>query len=99
MRILMLVLCLAQEPVPGIPAEDARRELAGTALALSDDATFLRRITLDLISEVPESEEVRAFLSDRSKDKREQKAKDLLGSRAFARAWSQNLTSAWLGYP
>ena len=37
---------------------------------LSDDATFLRRVSLDTIGTLPTAEEVRQFLSDTSPDKR-----------------------------
>src|SRR5260221_243874 len=40
--------------------------------ALTDDASFLRRVTLDTIGLVPTPDELTAFLADASKDKRSQ---------------------------
>ncbi|MEX0321677.1 MAG: DUF1549 domain-containing protein [Puniceicoccaceae bacterium] len=43
-----------------------------------DDAAFLRRISLDLVGLLPKSEEARAFLADKSPDKRERLIDELL---------------------
>ena len=45
---------------------------------LCDDATFLRRATLDLLGVLPTPEEVRAFLTDQRSDKRQQLVDALL---------------------
>ena len=45
---------------------------------LADDATFLRRVTLDVTGELPTPQEVRAFLADKSPDKRAKKIDELL---------------------
>ncbi|MDG2255150.1 MAG: DUF1549 domain-containing protein [Opitutaceae bacterium] len=44
-----------------------------------DDATFLRRVFLDLVGLLPTPEETRAFLADRSLGKRTKMIDDLLG--------------------
>src|SRR5687768_5969748 len=58
----------------------------------TDDATFLRRITLDLIGAIPRAGEVEAFLADRRADKRVRAVDALLASREsaerFGRAWA-----------
>ncbi|WP_298860390.1 DUF1549 domain-containing protein [uncultured Gimesia sp.] len=56
-----------------------------TASAPSDDATFLRRVTLDLTGTIPTSNEVRAFLGEKSTDKRTQLIDRLLVSPEHAR--------------
>jgi hypothetical protein len=54
--------------------------------ALSTDAEFLRRISLDLVGQIPTAEEVRTFLEDKSADKRVQRIDQLLADRRYARA-------------
>lgn len=56
-----------------------------TASAPADDATFLRRVTLDLTGTIPDPEEVRLFLADESKDKRARTIDRLLASPEHAR--------------
>ena len=56
-----------------------------TASAPADDATFLRRVTLDLTGTIPTSDEVRVFLADESTEKRTQLIDRLLASPEHAR--------------
>lgn len=53
-----------------------------------DDATFLRRASLDLTGTLPEPEEVAAFLADPSPAKREALVDRLLASPAFVDDWA-----------
>lgn len=61
--------------------------------AICDDATFLRRVSLDLSGTLPDPEEIRAFLKSGRKDKRAQKIEELLASpkaaEYFAYLWVQ----------
>lgn len=56
-----------------------------------DDATFLRRVTLDLTGRLPTLDETKTFLADGAADKREQLVERLLASddyaSFFARKW------------
>lgn len=56
-----------------------------------DDATFLRRVSLDLIGRIPTADEVVAFLEDQATDKRARLVDQLLESpdhaAHFARTW------------
>jgi len=53
-----------------------------------DDATFLRRVHLDLIGLLPTPDELQEFLADRSPDKRTKKIQELLGEEtAYADHW------------
>ncbi|MGI9456207.1 MAG: PSD1 and planctomycete cytochrome C domain-containing protein [Aeoliella sp.] len=53
-----------------------------------DDAQFLRRVSLDLVGLVPSPEQVDAFASDRSPDKRARLIDDLLNDNvAYAEHW------------
>ncbi|MBW3598579.1 MAG: DUF1549 domain-containing protein, partial [Planctomycetes bacterium] len=62
---------------------DAAR--TGPAPAASDDATFLRRLHLDLWGCIPGAEDVAAFLEDQSPGKREQAVDRLLDDPRFVR--------------
>jgi hypothetical protein len=53
-----------------------------------DDATFLRRVTLDVTGTLPAPDEVRAFLADKSTDKRAAKIDELLERPGYAALWA-----------
>jgi hypothetical protein len=53
-----------------------------------DDATFLRRVHLDIIGRLPSPEEARAFLDDTSTDKRERLVDSLLERPEYADHWA-----------
>jgi hypothetical protein len=65
-----------------------------------DDATFIRRVTLDLCGRLPTAGEVRAFLADASADKRTQLVDRLLDSpdypAYFAMRWGTILRNSQL---
>ena len=58
---------------------------------ICDDATFLRRLCLDLCGTIPTREEVDEFLRDPRPDKREAKIQEYLHDRAFA----ENVAALW----
>ncbi len=55
---------------------------------LCDDATFLRRVTLDVSGALPTADEVRAFLVDTKADKRSRKIDELLSRPRHAALWA-----------
>lgn len=55
---------------------------------ICDDATFLRRVNLDVVGELPTTEEVRAFLADASSEKREAKIEELVTRPGHADLWT-----------
>jgi hypothetical protein len=57
-------------------------------LPLADDATFYRRIHLDLVGQIPRVADVRRFLDDRRLDKRERAINELLNRPGYARHFS-----------
>ena len=76
----------------------------------ADDATWCRRVFLDLLGRVPTIAELQAFLKDRLSDRRERLVDTLLGNRpdsttndryleAYADQWATILANAWLGRP
>lgn len=50
---------------------------------MTTDAAFLRRITLDLLGRIPTASEVRAFLNDKAKDKRQRIIDKLLADKEY----------------
>ena len=56
--------------------------------ARSSDEEFLRRVTLDLTGEIPDTATLRAFLVDPSNDKRDRAIDRLLASDAFTDRWT-----------
>jgi Protein of unknown function (DUF1549)/Protein of unknown function (DUF1553) len=63
----------------------------GAAAAMTSDAEFLRRVSLDLTGMPPSIDELRAFLADHKADKRARKIDCLLASPIFARHWATTL--------
>jgi hypothetical protein len=82
-------------PSTALPAVNAIDRFIGAKLekagvqpaALTDDAAFLRRLTLDTIGLVPTLEEITAFLGDTSKDKRARAVDRLLADPRWADQW------------
>jgi hypothetical protein len=68
---------------------DARLRSLGIAPSgPATDAEFLRRVTLDVIGSLPSPGDVRAFLDDRSPDKRSRKIDALLAHPRHASLWA-----------
>jgi hypothetical protein len=92
---------LSDQPTGPEPSESAGMidrqviELLSTLrLPLSpsvDDATFLRRVTLDLTGRLPTPEATRHFLSDERSDRRERLVDQLLESDGFNEYWTLRL--------
>lgn len=57
----------------------------------ADDATWLRRVSFDVIGAPPSPEEVTTFLADTAKDKREKKVEALLASPEYVK----HMTNMW----
>ncbi|MEM6295311.1 MAG: DUF1549 and DUF1553 domain-containing protein [Myxococcota bacterium] len=55
---------------------------------MADDATYLRRVTLDLTGRIPTPEAVTRFLADSSPGKRRALVDQLLGTEAYAEHWA-----------
>lgn len=82
-----------ESPVPGVSPVD--RLLHGyfasheaTAVSRTDDRLLVRRLSLDVLGELPSPSEVRAFVADRAPDKRERLVTRLLADqRRYAEHW------------
>ena len=80
---------------PEIPAHNYIDELVHEKLhklriepsGLCDDATFLRRASLDIVGLLPEEDAAAKFLSDPAPDKREKLVDELLGRKEFIELW------------
>lgn len=68
----------------------SKRNLAFPDIA--DDATFARRVSLDVIGLLPDSEQLRKLQADQSADKRERFLEELLNDR---RAYADHWLSFW----
>ncbi|HYF00647.1 MAG TPA: DUF1549 and DUF1553 domain-containing protein, partial [Planctomycetota bacterium] len=59
---------------------------------MADDATFLRRVSIDLTGRLPSAERAKAFLADKNPNKRDALIEELLASEGyadyFANKWS-----------
>jgi hypothetical protein len=60
------------------------KELGIPPSPVCDDATFIRRVTLDVAGRLPTEEEAKAFLASKAADKRDQLIEDLLRSPDYA---------------
>jgi hypothetical protein len=67
---------------------DKLRRLNVHPAELCDDATFLRRVSLDVTGALPTPEEVRAFLADKDPKKRAAKIDELLDRPGYAAVWA-----------
>jgi hypothetical protein len=68
------------------------RKLGIVPSALSTDAEFLRRVSLDLVGTLPTAPEVEAFLKDTDPQKRAKRVEELLGRPAYAAWWATRLS-------
>ncbi len=68
--------------------ERKQRQLGLAPSPVCDDATFIRRASLDLIGTPPKPEEIDSFLADRSTDKRGRLIDALLARPEYADYWT-----------
>jgi hypothetical protein len=93
---LLVVPREGKEPFPNVTPSnyidrhilDKLRRLNIQPSDLCDDATFLRRVSLDVIGLPPTPEEIRAFRADRGADKRLKKIDELLDRPGYSAMWA-----------
>ncbi|WP_339733533.1 DUF1549 domain-containing protein [uncultured Gimesia sp.] len=97
LQLVTCLLMLVAGSVPTFSAEvplhqqidsliaEGNKQFEKEAAPLADDATFLRRVRLDLTGTIPTAEEVRAFLADTTPDKRTLLVDRLIASPEHAR--------------
>lgn len=69
------------------------KELGIPPSAVCDDATFLRRVTLDIAGRLPTGDEAKAFLANKAPDKRDQWIEELLRSPDYADFFASKWTA------
>jgi hypothetical protein len=83
---------------PGVPqtARQVDRLLAAELFTAEtevapriNDATFLRRVWLDIVGDIPTPEHVTAFLLDPAKDKRGRVVRELLANPQYGQNWAR----------
>jgi hypothetical protein len=93
---LVVVPRPSRDPFPEVPGHNfidrhilaKLKRLNLPPASLADDSTFLRRLSLDVTGELPTPAEVRAFLADKSPDKRTRKIDELLKRPGHAALWT-----------
>ncbi len=113
MRYASLPLALLAVTLAGAAGEDAnlsgpalidrhvqlKWKDAGMAVArASEDAEYLRRLSLDVLGTIPSAEEVEAFLKETHPRKREIKAVELLTRPEYAHNWAELWEDILIGY-
>jgi hypothetical protein len=63
----------------------------------ADDATWLRRLWVDVAGTIPPPDVVRRFLADKSEGKRRRAVDDLLASPRWAAHWTAYWDDVWMG--
>lgn len=67
------------------------RKLGVVPSEVSNDAEFLRRVSLDMTGSLPTPQQIEKFLSSKSPNKRSEKIDELLKSPAYAAWWTTKL--------
>ncbi|HZP82467.1 MAG TPA: DUF1549 domain-containing protein, partial [Chthonomonadaceae bacterium] len=65
-----------------------QKQLGLSPSPVCDDRTFIRRVSFDLIGTAPKPEEIKAFLADKSPDKRAKLVDALLARPEYADYWT-----------
>ncbi|MEW5975813.1 MAG: DUF1553 domain-containing protein [Acidobacteriota bacterium] len=78
---------------------DKLRRLRILPSDLCSDGEFIRRVSLDLVGTLPEAGEVRAFLADRSPDKRDRLVDRLFEHPEYADFWSLKFGDLYTNSP
>ena len=87
---------LSGEPIRGFIDQEILDTLTTLGLPVSplaDDATYLRRLTLDLSGRLPTTDRIRSFLADESPNRRVVLLEQLLKSDAFTEYWTLQLAT------
>jgi hypothetical protein len=79
----------AATPAPDAMAKVVDAVLGSSASLRADDATFLRRVTLDLTGKLPDPATIDKFAADPAADKRAKVVDELLNTDAYAVNWGR----------
>jgi len=98
---ILLTLVLSTNATAAQPSASATAQRIDAAIAeelfddqtqlapKSDDETYLRRIWLDLVGDIPTPEDLTAFVLDPSPDKRDRTVRQLLESPYYGQNWAR----------
>jgi hypothetical protein len=96
LAINLVVSPAVAKPSAGQTAKQVDRLLAEEVLSGDtqlaprvDDATYLRRVWLDIVGDIPTPEHVTAFVFDPSTDKRQRVVRELLADPQYGQNWAR----------
>jgi hypothetical protein len=98
LRLLLAAFVIAVVALPRLGAASPEATAAAVDAALArgsapspraDDATILRRVTLDLTGKLPDPDALRKFAADPAADKRTKVVDELLSTDAYAINWGR----------
>ena len=95
LAIITAIACGAQ-PLHEEIDKIIQSQASGITATTSNDAEFFRRVQLDIAGTIPDPRQVRAFLNDKSPQKRTRLIDTLLTSKAFANHWTDRLSTMLL---
>lgn len=95
LAIITTIACGAQ-PLHEEIDKIIKSQASGITATTSSDAEFFRRVQLDIAGTIPDPQQVRAFLNDKSPQKRTKLIDTLLASEAFANHWADRLSTMLL---
>lgn len=84
-------------PPPSTGIDEGLRRQGVRPAPPCDDATFLRRASLDLTGRLPLPDQAYAFIHDKAPNKRARLLDELLASRQYAEFWTDYWTRTLLG--
>src|SRR5687767_12716147 len=94
--LILLILLACSKPMQS-QSLPAALPAPAASVPQADDATWLRRVTLDLVGRIPTLGEVRGFLADRDPARRTKVVDRLLASDDYAEHWADVYTELLVG--
>ena len=83
--LILPAIALGQAPLQQLIDQHIQKGLKDAAAPRTEDAEFLRRVSLNLTGMIPSADEARAFFADKAPDKRVKLVDKLLASDDYAR--------------
>ena len=96
MLVIITTIACGAQPLHEEIDKIIKSQASGITATTSSDAEFFRRVQLDIAGTIPDPQQVRAFLNDKSPQKRTRLIDTLLASEAFANHWTDRLSTMLL---